>query len=794
MARTPEHPDAKAVRRLVMDAGGPVALLRQLRSLSGEDRARLEATFAEHRDDIVRRLRSSEFKGELAVLMVELGVTPEQFAETVDAWFRGFIDDGDTLDALGEALIDRGPAWGQRLVDAYLSSRSPRAWVSLILDPIIITHELPLPSDADYLTDWLRRWGGPAPGRRWQELFLAACSHPDALGTPMGPRARLLHWLRHGTSILRRAEPLDDVALADALLGIIERGDRPAAQSNATVWLEGLGLVEEVWRQRERLLAMLPNAHSTVVAFACAQLLRPDLSDEHLEALAVEVLSRKEKAPKKRILKHLGRLAAPGPDLAAALQGLAKEADTTVATAAMKQLGAWGIQLDAVDELSGLWQEPLGEIEPLASRPRVLDDPGLAELITVITGDPRSSGEFEEQLADLVATAHSRGLTDVLAVLEQFDLRPLEYEYLDRPVLAEALVHLVHDEELPVPRTRQLTRLVLGHALAVTRRLGELPCLLSTPTRHSNHLTWRALLQRASRYRDLGVALEATDVLAALSRVDPDGAPSDLAALEQPIRGLDRTLAEVVRIWLRRPYRPRLEVLPPNGAGHRDGGPHMRCKLDDDKPALVVALGLMELWNAPDEGYYAERTEALRLLPGLPHRAALRILKLTYRMGSGAGLEDLPEVGHVAHPFGPVLTLACLAVASEGTPAHREEVAAVLYGAWQDGRLRAEDLVDAWVSPQSREFQLSPAKVTSMLRLLAETGALALVWPLLVVIAEELAAAEKVPATASTVFETVLALLPEVPHATELPNITALAARKGSSKAITLARAIEEKL
>ena len=794
MARTPENPDAKALRRLVMDAGGPVALLRHLRSGSTDDRARLEAVFAEHRDDIVRRLLSSEFKAELAVLMVELGVSPEHFTETVDAWFRGFIDDGDTLDALGEALIDRGPAWGQQLVDAYLSSRSPRAWVSLILDPIIVTHELPLPTDADYLTDWLQRWGAPAPGRRWQELFLAACSHPDALGTPMGTRTVAVTHIQHWTPRLRQAEPLDDLALTNALLGIIERGDRPQAQSNATVWLEGLGLVEEVRRQRERLLNMLPNAHSTVVAFACAQLLRPDLNDEHLEALAVEVLSRKEKGPKKRLLKHLGRLAAPGADLAAALQGLVQDADPTLSAAAATRLSAWGIQPESVDELGGLWQEPLGEIEPLASRPRVLDDPGLAELITVITGDPRSSGEFEEQLADLVATAHSRGLADVLAVLEQFDLRPLDYEYLDRPVLAEALVHLVHDEDLPVPRTRQLTRLVLGHALAVTARLGELPCLLSTPTHHGNHLTWRELLQRASRYRDLGVALEATDVLAALSRVDPDGAPSDLAALEQPIRGLDRTLAEVVRIWQRRPYRPRLEVLPPNGAGHRDGGPHMRCTLHDDTPALVVALGLTGLWNAPDDGYYAERTEALRLLPGLPHRAALRILKWTYRMGAGAGLEDLPVVGQVANPITPVLALACLAVASEGTPTHREEVAAVLYGAWQDGRLRAEELVDAWVSPQSREFALSPAKVVSMLRQLAETGALALVWPLLVVIAEELAAADKIPATASTVLETVLALLPEVPHRIELPNIKALAARKGSSKAITLARAIEEKL
>ncbi|MDO5067827.1 MAG: hypothetical protein Q4D96_11155 [Propionibacteriaceae bacterium] len=793
MAKTPEHPDAKALRRLVMDAGGPVALLRQLRSLPGEERARLEAVFAEHQGDVVRRLRSSEFKAELAVLMVELGATPEQFAETVDAWFRGFIDDGNDLDPLTEAMINRGAQWGRQLISEYMGRTAP-ALVSLILEPIILAHQLPLPLEVDYLSDWVQRLGAPTAGRRWQEHLLAACSLPDALGTPMGARTVAVTRIQQWAPRLRQVEPLDDDALTAALLGIIERGDRPAAQTNATVWLEGLDLTDQLRQKPDRLLAALPNAHSTVVAFACAQLL-PDLDDEHLEALAVEVLSRKEKSPRKQVLKQLGRITSPSPELVAALQALAQEPDPGLAAAAITQLGAWGIAPEGAEPVTGLWRDPSGEVEPLPERPRVLDDPGLAELFTVVTDRSRiTGGEFESQLADLVATAHSRGLSDVVAVLEQFDLRPLASEYLDQSVLAEALTHLASSEDLPTPQTRQQTHLVLGHALAVVGRLGELPCLLSTPTHRNNQLTWRALLQRASRYRDLGVALEPTDVLAALSRVDPGGAPSDLSALEQPIRGLERTLAEVISIWLDRPHRPRLKVLPPNGSGHRDGGASMRCRLSDDEPALVVALGLVGLWNSPDEGYYSERMEALRWLPALPHRSALRIIKLTHRLGAGTALEDLTVVGQVAAPFGPVLSLACLVVASESTPQQREAVAAVLCTAWEEGRLQPRELVDAWTSPEGREFQLSPSKVAAMLRLLADDGALALAWPLLVEVAEELAAADKVPASASSVFETILGLLPEVPHKTELPNITSLAARKGSSKAITLARTIGEQL
>ena len=76
-------------------------------------------------------------------------------------------------------------------------------------------------------------------------------------------------------------------------------------------------------------------------------------------------------------------------------------------------------------------------------------------------------------------------------------------------------------------------------------------------------------------------------------------------------------------------------------------------------------------------------------------------------------------------------------------------------------------------------------------------GGLALVWPLLTTIAEEIAAQETIPAPDSTVLEAVLHHLPEVQAAgiaIDLPNTTALATRPVLLKAVKIAQLIAQAL
>ena len=81
-----------------------------------------------------------------------------------------------------------------------------------------------------------------------------------------------------------------------------------------------------------------------------------------------------------------------------------------------------------------------------------------------------------------------------------------------------------------------------------------------------------------------------------------------------------------------------------------------------------------------------------------------------------------------------------------------------------------------------------------MLTSIAEAGGLALAWPLLTRIAEELAGTDKLPTRVATILESVLNFLPEVPEKPDLPNITTLAARKSNSKTVKVARRIVDRL
>ena len=143
---------------------------------------------------------------------------------------------------------------------------------------------------------------------RWTESFLAACTASGAFAAI--PTADAQRYAETASSALVRVRArggLDDVALLRALLRVFERGDRPGAQRGAFIWFRLLGLTEHLWTERARLFAALPGASGSVVELAVDSLLAggPDgepLTGAELTALALEVLPRKEKRPRRACL------------------------------------------------------------------------------------------------------------------------------------------------------------------------------------------------------------------------------------------------------------------------------------------------------------------------------------------------------------------------------------------------------------------------------------------------------------------------------------------------------------
>ncbi|WP_165444828.1 DUF6493 family protein, partial [[Pseudopropionibacterium] massiliense] len=855
---TPEEAD---LVRMTKEAANLGRLIEELESMDPEERASRSRVLKKGRRTIKAALTDGWWipDARLMLLTAALGSTPAQTAATFGLSTVTSLQDEDAIDEAVALLADRGADWVEKLVAALLRKRDNLWQISHLVGPLCVTLGLPLPGadHTNYWTGWSSNNSDPTPGTRWQEHFLQACESPNALTFPGLGRDEAD--IREKAKALREREPTNDPALLDALLRVVERGDRPTAQQAVAHWLRALNLEDLLPAERHRLLAGLPNADKTVVKLFTGCLLADGLGDDDLTALALDVLVRKEKGVKRDVLKALRGLGAPSQDLVGTVEALVAGADTTTAGLARELLDGWDAAPPEEEPL-GLWREPsLPVPEPLPGFTEdalVLDEPALLALLTDI--DTRwwlSAFRYERLLAALVATARAGG-PEYLVRLIGRNVSPKGWcGFLTRLVVCLGDGTIVPGQGIRPAASPggPLSFLAAQRARDVLGLLGELPCLLSTPTHEGFHISWEAFRERIGRFREAGVELVPTDVAVALARLDRTCAPRDVSDLDLPIRGVEVRLSGVLARWRDEP-RPGVLRLSPAAEDDRPylNRPVARLIADGDEPGTFGPLGLRnawaerfhpdrrlywevvrdlpEAWPEPDPNtvihiesvgddgtevhvrpsgsilYDSDSEAALMLLPAHPTRpAALVLQELGHNYPTDAVAGFLP-IAWVAGRFGPVLSFVALAVISGAALKDRDRVAEALLTAWDEGRLRPGDLVDAWRSPwwdelndmpraKHETWPHSPAKTVTVLCTVADAGGLALAWPLLVTIAEELAGQRRTTAATVTALEAVLRYLPEVRAAgiaVDLPNVAALAARKGNSKAVTVARRIVE--
>ena len=854
---TPEETD---LVRMTTEATSLGHLIEKLESMDPEERAARSRVLKKGRRAIKAALTDTWgcLDARLMPLTAALGSTPAHTAAAFDFSTVTSLKDDDVIDEAVALLAGRGTDWVEKLVAALLRKRNDHWWLSHLVGPLCVALDLQLPG-ADHTTYWAS-WAtdnsDPTPGRRWQEHFLQACASPNALTFPGLGRDE--SDIREKAMTLREREPTNDPALLDALLRVVERGDRPTAQQAVVHWLRALDLEGLLAAERPRLLAGLPNADKTVVKLFTECLLADGLGDDDLTALALDVLVRKEKGVKRDVLKALRGVGAPSQDLVGTVEALAADADATTAELARELLEGWDAAPPAEEPL-GLWQEPSLPAPELLSEftddALVLDEPALLALLTDIDTRWRLSAfRYERILATLVATARA-GDPEYLVRLIGRNVSPDGWcGFLTRLVVCLGDGTIVPGQGIR-PAASQggpLSFLAAQRARDIFGLLGELPCLLSTPTHEGFRVAWEIFRERVGRFREAGVELVPTDVAVALARLDRTCAPRDVSDLDLPIRGVEVRLSGVLARWRDDESRPGLLRLSPASEDDRPylNRPVARLIADGDEPGTFEPLGLRnawaerfhpdrslywevvrdlpEAWPEPDPNtvihietvrddgtevhvrpsgsilYDSDSEAALTLLPAHPTRpAALVLQELGHNYPTDAVAGFLPIAG-VAGRFGPVLSFVTLAVISGAALKDRDRVAEALLTAWDEGRLRPGDLVDAWRSPwwedlndtswtRRETWPHSPAKTVTVLCTVADAGALALAWPLLVAIAEELAGQRKTTAATATALEAVLRYLPEVRAAgvtVDLPNVAALAARKGTSKAVTVAKRI----
>ncbi|MDO5068297.1 MAG: hypothetical protein Q4D96_13550 [Propionibacteriaceae bacterium] len=755
------------------------AVRRNLAALPKSDRA--EATKL-----LITALTSTKYPGWqdgplhlLAVVLVaELGATAKQTAAAITATMSRWFDE-KLIPTVQAAIQARGEQFVADFVAAAVARRSSSGFVAL-LDPLIRDHALPLPQTPRYWEEWLRSDPLPRIGDRWQERFLLALAVPNALRIRLS-KAELQEQVRARIAELREAESIDDDALFLGLLGVVERGDKSSCQRIALHWLEALGLTSRIVSHRGRVLAALASADAPVVTLATSTLLASGLDEAELNELAVVVLPRAQKGPREKVLQALSKLDSPTAEVRELVAELASGSDPTIAR---DLLGRWGDAVTSVPQAAGLWREP-SRLEP---------EP-VAEMALPEEWPEHPTAEVREQLlAAVVALAHRAGTE---AVRQQ--VLPDDPDTSERAVQTLLMQQITGVQNRKLPSPQRLSRLTMQRVADVIARLGQLPCLLSTPSHRGMLVTWDAFRERAARYREAGIALVASDVAVALGRLDREALPEDLSEFAQPIAGTRVDLAEVLRRWtVAEPLELTFLKPPKESIRWSDQKPPTRPRIQvtgAEAPCHDL-LGLESGWTGTFEPMVTRDDWSCQLLPRVASRPAVEGLRLMEGLAA-PWLSDVLDVVAVARPLPPVLNYAVLVLTGDAKTKDREEIAETLLRAWEEGRVHGDDLLTAWQLPWREHYPISEGKTLAMLEIVAQAGGLALVWPLLAHVAEQHAAAEKITPSASGWLEMVLTHLPDLKAAkvpVELPNVLALASRKGSNKAIRAAKEIAAQL
>ena len=803
------------IPQIVVKAGNAEALVAQLRSLTDAERAEWAAVMRKSlpvwrkavqwwtldRDEIPRISDPTRRKllnqavdafdrhhrksGRLLLVAVALGATPAQLVKLARPEGFTMLEHEEATGHLADLMAERGTEWVEETMTGLLAQSSVAEAASPLISRLVVQLDLPVPDSRPYLNRAM--WRPPVPGTRWQEHFLAACTVPGVFRRPNFDRDKRVAEIRDAITALRATEPTDDAALLDGVLTVIERGEQPGVQRHALVWIEGLDL--DLTTRPERILASLDVADAHVVAAFTRALLGTELDDEALTRIALAILPRKEKGLRRDILKRLGQLTTPSAELVDLVTELARSTDTTTAQLASTLCDSWGSAPAPETGTRGLWQEPsLPDPEPFPGLEQlVLAEPDLLALIQDLRYDSRTPELEERLLAVLVATASKHGTRDIVSACRSIDPHdagsPLT---LLLGMLGDGTIVVGTEPEPPAQDGDALSFLGSQRLRGVLHRLGELPVLLSTPGTSRWEVTAADLRRCIERYRRDDIALEPADLAVALARCDRARC-DELADIDAPIRGLDDGFASIFALWR------EATVEPPTYLVDNPVGWQRPISVRGDAPWWHEMLGVAS----------REHCIPAHLLPTHLARPVGEVFNDIARSGPAAALERLLGCLAVARRFDEPLAVATLATAGVIPVKDRASLAAELLQAWDEGRLVGDDLATAWHSPLWERFwpsnaylciERADAKVAALLALIAEAGGLAMAWPLLIEIAERAAGAEQIPATASGVLETVLAFLPDVPHPVELPNMCALAGRKGRSKAITTARAIVDRL
>lgn len=745
----------------------------------------------------------------------------------------------------GESRRGAGELAGVLLGAAALNAKVPVAgaivqgWAQLVRAAgAVSTHDSP--------GKWVPvRWGVPNDGAwtpayelpstlydvlratpRLTEVFSAALGHPETFAD--WPTDKSSDWDTASTvSRLVDEGFLDRGVLVAETLAALTRPEKPGAQRVMANILSGAGFGAADVLNHDALVAhLMASAHGSVTAALLPATLEASLPEPVLVEIGTVILTRKEKAQKRILLKSLSDSAKSDASLAL-LQLAAADEDASLAKSARAALGGddddastpgtawapeWNLDVAGVHHTKfAPWPATRAGLDEARSDSAnwVRVNTNAAWLDLAVRFGRRNSDELKATALGWEPESWGQRIPGLILKWAEGNLKDPDWDEL-RPMATTMVKNGERVEQVTYVKPHRPPGYVrFSNALAreSLRRIGEVPELLSTPSCPCGLLTLDDLHQRLRRSGRAGAA--PYDLVQALFRLEraPTSEAKRFSAMGIPLGGQRRSrlrrlrsdeldAGQVVHDWIQQGGLPDRQV------EIRDGLP-MSAAVEFPLPPTLRSLeGVESLEGAIEQPLNRERGlwyghELLHFLGVVPRWTDLAGALLEHQEASDSifRAKQAPLLTHSAGEFGTGTHHLMATLQSHARADARAITAQFLVDAARQGRLD-RDLLREQTMAAWRSGDLSAKRLADTWTHVATLGGFAWVWPTAAAVMLEASTGVPKPTGLADLLRAMAPMvrtgLAHEPDSALVTALRALAGERGSSKAVAEARIVVE--
>ena len=754
----------------------------------------------------------------LAVFAVRIGVEAKRAVNVIGR--------GDEI-AL-QAIMYRGENYAIHFISA-AESGNRRAWehslsvLGMLCLKLLHRMNLPIPESVEYMKDWAAASAVILLGAKKDYLFDESFTleKEEILG-------RFIEHIEKGISLnMPGTGPFPDLlffgvenhllskeAAKEYIFDALYIAKRPGDRKAWVELLDKLGCAEKDYIDRaENLIPLLGLGESPLIE-RFAPVLIENISEELLYPVLISCTSAKVKKTKKMLLNSVLKREKPksANDFAEWLSLYLQDEDKSIAGLAERLALSWGLALEqeeSTKELQGLWRES----PELWEVPRFSLGEGTAESLTdmvALLSDRKECVEdllFEQFLALANRIAYKNPEEAKMSLLgisnsgagtlwalgrwaRGIETKPVE-ESRQRFLQGEKEIVKIEYRELLTMRRENLFR-----------TMGQWPCLLSTPSFEDLSISVEDLLARLSLYQaekfsyvsepDLQLALTRLD-LETFSKEDRSKCVEKLQELDLKIQlpsgeflqdeeGKDILLGELIAAYLHDPY-----VEPVFFPGET---PYWKVELKMPESLKALPYRLSYSHNAlfsifPNWGDYS-----------------LTAVHRDFEVYHGQGI-IMRQLARRRKPLSKGALMNWIAVFGKLSDENAEDALIANREAWERGLLLPGLANISYLDWSGGELS-NLANLAAAMDFMANEGMLSLLWKAACDAVEESLKMPRILAGTAEIIKLLRDYLDEVilavekklapKEALEMKAIRILAGKSGSSKAVSYAKEILEKL